>query len=75
MSFSERVLQDLSEMDVIQDADEFGLHEMSGNLFELSSGPHRILLSRDAGIDLAFRLADFLAALEAKEARDQKNAG
>jgi hypothetical protein len=76
MDFSRKLMAELNDMEVIRSADAFALHDLGPELMEISlsggeKGP-RLLLTRDAGIDLAFRLADFLARLEAKEAREQE---
>ncbi len=68
MTFSQSILKDLEETTVVQAAEEFEFHDLGQGVFELAVGGERMLLTRDAGIDLAFRLADFLASLEAKEA-------
>ena len=76
MEFSQKLMVELENMDVIRSADAFALHDLGPELMEISlhdgeAGP-RLLLTRDAGIDLAFRLADFLARLEAKEAKEAR---
>lgn len=67
MQFSQSILKELGEMEVSYSAEEIHLHDLGRDLLEISAGRSRILLSRDAGIDLAFRLADFLSHLENQE--------
>ncbi len=64
MDFSEEILEKIQEAPILLDGESIELHELGQDVFELAVAGKSILLSTDAGLDLAYQLAEFLSAME-----------
>lgn len=64
MSFAAKLLSQLQDQDILREASSIRFHKIGDEVFEVAVDGRSILLTTDAGLDLSFRLAEFLSAME-----------
>lgn len=64
MNFSAEVLRSIQETPVLTSADSVRFHRLGDDVFALEVDGKSFLLSTDAGLDLSFRLAEYMALME-----------
>ena len=66
MTFANQILSRLQDQTVLLEASSVRFHKIGDQVFEISIDGRSFLLSTDAGIDLSYRLVEFLSEMERK---------
>jgi hypothetical protein len=64
MTFAAHLLSKIQEQRILVEADSVRFHKIGDEVFEIAIDGRSFLLSTDAGLDLSFRLAEFLSSME-----------
>lgn len=64
MTFAAKLLNRIQDQPILQEAESVRLHKIGDEVFEMTVDGTSILFTADAGLDLTFRLAEFLSSME-----------
>lgn len=67
MTFSQELLHQIQESTVLRCCAGVQFHTLGHEIFQMEVDGKNVLLTKDAGLDLAYRLAEFLASMEEAE--------
>lgn len=64
MTFATQILNRLQDQPILLEASSVRFHKIGDQVFEISIDGKSVLLSTDAGIDLSYKLVEFLSEME-----------